>query len=116
MGNGGGGGGHANSNLHKRDRVGADCNWTTHFLIGLTVLVRLMVKGLPELNTSKKPPNTFPGSFVGEQFELASHTEYLKLFVPVTWMVDTSEFGATNGLVLTMLSLKSNRTFVQPNM
>jgi hypothetical protein len=115
MGNGGGGGGHANSNLYKRDRVGADCNWTTHFLMGLTVLVRLMVKGWPELKISNGPPNALTDPALPEHPDTGSQSEYLKKFVLVKLTVATlSNLGVVNGFVLTMVSLASNLTLVHP--
>jgi hypothetical protein len=100
MGNGGGGGGHANSNLYKRDRVGAVCNWTTHFLMGLTVLVRLMVKGWPELKISNGPPNALTDPALPEHPDTGSQSEYLKKFVLVKLTVATlSNLGVVNGFV-----------------
>ena len=76
-----------------------------HFLtggIGLTVLVRLIVKGLFELKTTNGAPKTL---LVAVQKASMSQTEYLNLLERVTLMVATSNPGAEKGLVLTMLSM-----------
>ena len=113
MGHGGGGGGHATSIFHKRDRDGADCNWTTHFLVGgrgLTVLLRLIVKGLPESKTLNGAPNI--GTAV--QFLPTEQREYLKLLLRVRLMVATSSVpGIENGFVLIMARVRSIRKEVQ---